>query len=237
MKKASARGVRDGFVGDLEQLESFFHRTSAALRGTRHEKSDVSRLAVSVLTSAAVAFESFWSDLFIAYVNRRPAVYERYVTDRVFQSVRSKFGGAVADRVLVRSNPHLRLDEVERRLDPDGQNLTFATAAALSLRAREWLDEVHSEPITAMDAADHALYNAVKAVRNYAAHQSTRARESMNEVLSSADLEDALRRGQKHVIRLGPYLKAYVAHGNVHRRRVLIYMRRMQQVAERMDVS
>jgi hypothetical protein len=70
MRKVDPDAVRRAFVNDAQELNNFRSRTAQAIQGGPHEQADISRLASTTFLSLYVAFETFLSDLFLAYLNR-----------------------------------------------------------------------------------------------------------------------------------------------------------------------
>lgn len=108
MRKSDPDKVRDDFTDEVERLRGFFNRLSSLLEGEQHEMADNSQLAQTVFLSTYVAFENFWSDLFLAYLNIDPTRYQRKFNRRIEQSLEERYGSWHADRVDFSVRKHIK---------------------------------------------------------------------------------------------------------------------------------
>jgi hypothetical protein len=72
--------------------------------------------------------------------------------------------------------------------------------------AGTWLAEADRAHIVGIAAAECAVIDFVKAVRNYLAHRSEAVRAKMDEALFATDLPDVFRRNTNFVGDVGAYL-------------------------------
>lgn len=238
-RTASAEKIRDRFTDDVGRLKSFFHRTSAALRGTESEQADVSRLSLAVFTSAAVSFESFWSDLFIALVNRKPAVYQAHLVIKARRQIDEHVSGTLRPLVSVGTPSRLTVQDVSAFLDAQGRNVTFPSASALSRRAGQWLDPSFAAPIRTLANTEGEMYEAVRELRNYVAHRSPESRNRFNDATAklSPGPYAPLHRGDQTTRNAGSYLKAYMDTPTGKTRRVMVYTDWMKRSAAGLTVT
>lgn len=238
-RTASAANIRDRFSDDLSQLESFFNRASAALAGRPNEQSDVSQLSLSVFTSAAVAFETFWSDLFVALVNRRPQKFQAYLVQKTERQIAEHIDEPLRTLVAISPPARLTVGEASAFLDAQGRNVTFPDAKALSDKAKKWLDPTFASPIRRLANTEGEMYEAVRALRNYAAHRSGDSRAIFNAATAKLDPGPyvALHRGTRTTRDAGAYLKAYVDTPAGSVRRVIVYTGWMRTAATGLTVD
>jgi hypothetical protein len=163
-----------------------------------------------------VVFERFLSDLFLAYLNRNFSTYQNELAARVRQSVQDKFGNGVAPLISVRLKQHVSVAELEGIVDPDGFNLTFTSARKLKEVAGQWLVSTDATRIRSITAHEARLIDTSRAIRNFIAHQSPRAKVQMNMLLSTVESgahNRHLGRGSYDVHAVGSYLKAVFPAG------------------------
>lgn len=233
MRKINPQDVKNEFSAFVAERLSYFDRVEAALKGTPHEKRDISVLAETTLHSAYVAFECFISDLILAYINRDFSQYQRDLAARISQSIQVKFGAWANLRTPFNAVKHIKVDELEKMLDPDNYNLTFKNVATLKQRCNEWIAAPHKNGIINLNIPDSQLIDTVHAIRNFIAHQSPNAKAIMNQSLASivtgANCPNLnLGRGVHDIHDAGAFLKSVVA-GN---RRVKLYIFRLNAIAQ-----
>lgn len=233
MRKVNPQDVKDTFTAFVTERLDHFDRAENALKGTPHEKRDLSILSETTLHSAYVAFECFLSDLIFAYINRDFSQYQNDLSARISASLTSKFGAWENSRAPFNPVKHIKVDELEKILDPDNYNLTFKNVATLKIRCNEWVAVPHKNNIVNLNNPDSLLIDTVHAIRNFIAHQSTNSKTLMNQCLSSVVTGPAcpnqnLGRGAHDIHDAGAFLKSSFA-GN---RRVKIYINRLESIAQ-----
>lgn len=232
MRKVRPRDVRKGFAATVAARLAHFDRIEQALRGTAHEKKDLSLLAETTLHAGYVAFEVFVSDLVLAYLNRDFSQYQADLRRRVTQSVEGKFGVWAAGQVSVATRRHIPLTQLENILDPASYNLTFKNVDKLKEKTQEWLVPQHRTGIVGLVNADARLIDTVHAVRNFIAHRSKNAKDIMNQqlanVVTGANCPNInLGRGPREVHEIGSFLKSKFGG----ERRVTGYLRRLSAIS------
>lgn len=233
MRKINPQDVKNEFADFVTERLAYFDRVETALKGTPHEKRDISVLAETTLHSAYVAFECFISDLILAYINRDFSQYQSDLATRVSQSIQSKFGPWAGSRTPFNPVRHIKIDELEKMIDPDNYNLTFKNVAILKQRCNEWVAAPHKNGIINLNDSDSRLIDTVHSIRNFIAHQSQNAKSIMNQNLSNIVTgincqNQNLNRGAHDIHDAGAFLKSVIA-GN---RRVKIYISRLNAIAQ-----
>lgn len=232
MRKVRPQDVKNDFASFVTQRLEYFDRVEVALRGSAHEKRDMSTLSETTLHSAYVAFECFISDLLLAYINRDFSQYQNNTQARILSSIESKFGTWASGRMSFSKTKHINISELENILDPDAYNLTFKDVATLKQRCTDWVAAPHRDAIINLNAPDSRLIDTVHAIRNFIAHQSPNAKTIMNQRLASVADGAAcpninLSRGAHDVHDIGAFLKSTVAGS----RRVKLFISRLSAIA------
>lgn len=207
MRKISPQSVKDEF---LLQLAKIRHFHEAGLNSLTNQ-SDHSTLTEQSLLSAAVTWEGFVSDMFIAFINRDATTFKAHLKkqfddhqkkDSTSRAVFGAFG-------TLNFPAHLKRADVLSLANGSGANITFSTYQALESRARSWLVGPHVDKFTCFSAAQKQVVNAVIAMRNEIAHRSERSLDAMNEALDHDALAGTgLQRQGNKVQKVGVWLKA-----------------------------
>jgi hypothetical protein len=125
-----------------------------------------------------------------------------------------------------KSMPHLSVDKIKEILDPTGFNVTFSTTDKMKEAAGKLLADADKVRFTGTSAQQCAFIDFIKAVRNFLAHRSQSADNTMQAALAAVDLPVELRRGNNNVNDVGSWLRATPAQGNPQRfLRVLVHVR------------
>jgi hypothetical protein len=231
MRKINPADVVDDFKSQIDELSSYFDRIAGAMAGTQTEKSDLSLLAEQTFVSAAVAFESFLSDMFVAFINRDSTKLQSEYESRIKESVKSKFAQWHADQLTFSTVKHLSVDQILKIMDKDGRNITFVAAAKMKTEAIAWLHADFAKHFGELTDKDEAVIDCLKAVRDFIAHRSKSAKNRMNDELQkigTAPPNDNLGRGLQKVHHIGSFLKAEFQAT----RRVKLYWNRLKVIAE-----
>jgi len=209
-----------------------FDRVETSLKGTTHEKRDVSILSETTLHSCYVAFECLISDLTLAYINRDTSQYQHNLKTKIDSSIRNKFGTWAASRTTFSPLKHITIEELETILDPDDFNLTFKDVATLKQKYLEWVAAPHKNAVIAINDPDTKLLDTAHALRNFIAHGTTSAQDKMNQCLATIATGPAspnyhLQRGPHEIHDVGAYLKS-VTGGS---RRIKRLISRLKSIA------
>lgn len=232
MRKIRPQDVKNNFASFVSEHLHHFDRVEDALRGSAHEKRDMSLLSETTLHSTYVAFECFISDLLLAYMNRDFSQYQSDIQQRMQTSIQSKFGNWAAGRYSFATVKHIKADELETILDPDSYNLTFKDVATLKQRCTDWLAAPHRNAIVQLNDADSKLIDTTHSIRNFIAHRSRNAKTIMNQRLASIVIgagcpNTNLARGAHDIHDIGVFLKSSIAGT----RRVKIFVSRLAAIA------
>lgn len=207
MRKISPDDVRDDFRQQLANLATF-HNTGFASFAS---ETDQSTLTEHSLLAAAVTWEGFVSDMFIAYINRDATRFKQHLKDsfdthlntsstpkRVFEA----FGA-------LEFPTHLKKADVLSLANSMGNNITFPNFIQLEERAGTWLVPAHATKFSGLTAQQKAVVNSVIALRNHIAHRSQRSLDAMNEVLALGVLHPTgIKRLGNRFHNVGAWLKS-----------------------------
>ncbi|WP_374324760.1 HEPN domain-containing protein [Aquipseudomonas alcaligenes] len=212
MRKISPQDVRDDFVTQISDLRNFYQ---AGFAGFVSDK-DRSTLTEHSLLAAAVAWEGFVSDLFIAYINVDASRFKTHLVDSFNEHVKAQ---DKPNRVFQKYGKlqlpnHLSKADVQSLANGSGSNITFRNFDELVDRAAVWLIQAHADRFRNITAPQKALINSVISLRNHVAHRSQRSLDAMNTSLAVGALHTTgiKRLGQKFH-NVGAWLKATPVRG------------------------
>lgn len=207
MRKISPDDVRDDFRQQLADLTTFHNTGFAAFTS----ETDQSTLTEHSLLAAAVTWEGFVSDMFIAYINRDATRFKQHLQTSFTEHVKTadkpklvfdKFGAITFPK-------HLKKADVSELADSVGNNVTFPNFDELEKRAGTWLVPAHAAKFSGLTAQQKAVVNSVIVLRNHIAHRSQRSLDAMNEVLAKGALHPTgIKRLNNSVSNVGAWLKA-----------------------------
>jgi len=209
VRTAKPSNVRDDFLTAINQMKGTYAAVDAATGPTT---ADEKRVAETTLLAAAAFWESFLSDLVVAYINVDASGFKAHIEKKYSAKASEKEKDEVVLRARRHVDPvmkrHLKLDEIRKVLAGNDQNVTFKSAAQLKKRAGLWLCANHKAHFHALTSAQDATLDALRSIRNFVAHRNVGARKSMNDRLAAANLPTALQRGASQVHSPGKYLRA-----------------------------
>ena len=205
MRKINPADVRADFASGLADITTFYATAHAAITRDR----DRTFLVESTFLSAAVLWEGFVSDLFLAYINRDATQFAQHLQNALTEALTDKPQRIFQNYASVNIPQHLTKEAIVSLIDPRGSNITFRNYDDLATGANRFLVVGHRAGITGLPAADQRTIDAVIAVRNQIAHRSRQSRTSMNNALNAGALHNSgLRRGPNEISQIGPWLKA-----------------------------
>lgn len=207
MRKVSPKDVRDDYRQQLADLGRFYLTGYA----TFTSDSDRSTLTEQSLLTAAVAWEGFVSDMFIAYINRDAAKFKKHLQASLDEHLKAAPNPQRVFREFgTLSFPtHLKKATVQDLADGVGNNITFASFAKLEAGAKQWLSTGHAAKFSGLSPQQKAVVDAVIALRNHIAHRSRRSLDAMNEILGRASLTPTgIRRVGNRFHNVGAWLKS-----------------------------
>lgn len=207
MRKISPDSVRDDFRQQLANLTTFHNAGFAAFSS----ETDQSTLTEHSLLAAAVTWEGFVSDMFIAYINRDSTRFKAHLQASFDTHLKTaSTPKRVFDAFGSLSFPtHLNKADVLALANSVGNNITFPNFEELEKRAETWLIAGHAAKFSGLISERKAVVNAVIALRNHIAHRSQRSLDAMNEVLERGALHPTgIQRLGNRFHNVGAWLKA-----------------------------
>lgn len=227
MRTMDPARVRASFDTQLVEATNFYHTVKATLTSA----ADLTRLSASTLISAATLWESFLSDLVVAYINRDPSRFAIHLKEALNQDLSGK-----QKQILNRYAPYKAPTNIDRStivslLDNDGNNITFSQSQALKKGAKRWISDANMAGINALTGQQMAIINLWIALRNHIAHDSERSKLALQKAVSHGALHGTgLHRAQNAIHAPGVYLKSkHQQAGGVPR--IEEILRHMRQIA------
>jgi len=197
--------VRASFDAQLTEATNFYHTVKASLSSA----ADVTRLSASTMISAATLWESFLSDLLVAYINRDPSQFVVHLEHALNEDLSDK-----QKQILNRYAPYKAPTNIDRTtiislLDNNGNNITFSSAQALKKGAKRWISAANMAGINAISGQQMAIINLWISLRNHIAHDSERSKSALQRAVSHGALHGTgLHRAQNAIHTPGVYLKS-----------------------------
>lgn len=231
MRKVNVQGVKDDFINSLDEVEEFFLRASPMMGS----ESDKSFLAKSAFLSAAVLWEGFVSDLFVAYINRDSSMFVNHLNNAIHGSsnLTDKQRLIVNKYSKISFPAHLNRSSIIELIDGKGNNISFASFKALEDTSKKWLIQQDSRRIASASAQLRAVYDAILSIRNFIAHNSERSHKAMNQALSGGPIHPlGLTRPTNSVNKVGSYLKSKPINVNGNQSRLEIFFDGMRSLAQ-----
>jgi hypothetical protein len=207
VRKISPESVRDDFRQQLADLTAFHNAGFSAFATEANQ----STLTEHSLLAAAVTWEGFVSDMFVAYINRDATRFKAHLRASFETHLAT---AATPKRVFenfgtITFPSHLTKADVQALADNVGNNITFPNFSELEQRARTWLTPAHEARFTGLSAQQKAVVDAVIALRNHVAHRSQRSLDAMNEALAKGALHPTgIKRLDNRFHNVGAWLKA-----------------------------
>ena len=203
MRTQDPANIRADFDKSLTDVENAFTASEASLPDDRTKK----LIAEYLFVAAATLFEGFVSDLFVAYINRNSEKFRAYLIGKINIDTKDEYAKRSMD-YIEKTMPHPTVERIREILDPSGYNVTFKTTDEMKESAGKWLANIDKTKFTSVSTQQCAIIDLVKAVRNFLAHRSQSADDTMQTALIATNLPAALRRGNKKVAEVGVYLRA-----------------------------
>ena len=207
MRKISPDSVRNDFRQQIADLTSFYN---TGMNGFLAKK-DKSAFVENCLLVTAVAWESFVSDMFIAFVNRDATSFKTHMENSLREHLKDSGMPKRAFDAFgsLRFPTHLDKIQVQSLADSSGNNITFSTYEKLEEKAAVWLTPIHGAKFSGLTPQQKAIINGLIALRNHVAHRSQRSLDAMNDVLFKGVLHPTgLKRGANKFHNVGAWLKA-----------------------------
>lgn len=207
MRKISPQSVIDDFVKQLRDIKSLYMEGIGSLSNDEGK----SRLAEYSLLAAAVAWEGFISDMFIAYINSDSAQFKQHLKNSFDEHLteHDKANTAFLKYGKLEFPSHLTKADVQSLANSSGSNITFSSFALLEARAGIWLVQQHADKFARLTPPQKAVVNAVIALRNHIAHRSKRSLDAMNDAVAAGALyTTGIKRQDNKFHNVGAWLKA-----------------------------
>lgn len=221
--------VRETFDSQIEETIAFFQ----TVKGFLKLDADITKLCALTMISAATTWESFLSDLIIAYINRDPSRFATHLEDTFKQDMNEK-QKEIQKRYAPFSAPtNIDRASIAALIDSNGNNITFSNAAALKKGAKRWVSAANFTRINALTKKQMAIIDLWIALRNHIAHDSKRSREALKKAVSRGNLHGTgLHRKQNAIHSPGVYLKSKhkQPEGNPRIEEILRHMREIAAV-------
>lgn len=205
MRTMDPARVRASFDAQLVETITFYHTVKDSIKSD----ADITRLCALTMISAATTWESFLSDLIIAYINRDPSQFAVHL-EHAFKEDMSDKQKEIQERYAPFSAPtNVDRTTIASLIDSDGNNITFSNAAALKKGAKRWVSAANLTGINALTSQQVAIINLWVALRNHIAHDSERSRDALKHAVSRGALHGTgLHRAQNAIHSPGVYLKS-----------------------------
>lgn len=207
MRKISPDDVRDDFRQQLTALTLFHNNGFNAFPS----ETDQSTLTEHSLLAAAVTWEGFVSDMFIAYINRDATRFKQHLRDSFDTCLNAS---STPKRVFeafgtLKFPSHLKKADVLALANSMGNNITFPNFAQLEEKAATWLVDAHAAKFSGLTTPQKEVINSVIALRNHIAHRSQRSLDAMNDALARGALHTTgIKRLDNRFHNVGAWLKA-----------------------------
>jgi hypothetical protein len=216
MRKICPQSIIDDFIEQLGDIKNLYAEGIDNLS----RDGGKSRLAEYSLLAAAVAWEGFISDIFIAYINSDSARFKQHLEDSFHEHLKKhdKANTVFLSYGKLEFPSHLSKADVQSLANSSGSNITFSSFALLEARAKIWLVKQHAYKFERLTLPQKAVVNAVIALRNHIAHRSKKSLDAMNEALAAGALyTTGIKRQDNKFHNVGAWLKARPVGGNESR--------------------
>ena len=224
MRTMDPTRVRETFDSQMAETITFFQ----TVKGFLKSDADITKLCALTMISAAATWESFLSDLIIAYINRDPSRFADHLEETLKHDMNDK-QKEIQKRYAPFSAPtNIDRASIAALIDSNGNNITFSNAAALKKGAKRWVSAANLDGINALTKKQMAIIDLWIALRNHIAHGSKRSRDALKQVVSRGYLRGTGLHRAQNVIRLpGVYLKSKHKQpvGNLRIEEILRHMR------------
>jgi hypothetical protein len=203
--------VVDKFTVRVRVSLQHYKELMMAVSNKKTQASLETELSEQFVLSIAVHWESFLSDLILAYVLMDPDKSMKNLRSSVMKSIEDKFGASVLKCTKTVLPKKLTKQRAQALLDTEGWNITAKSAEDISSKASKYISGQYAKKFT-LGSDDSAFIDFVIAMRNYLSHRSVGARRILAMRVSSlASTSHALLFATLRQV--GPYLKDVVRPG------------------------
>lgn len=228
MRTASPNNIKADFLAGLMDVESTFTGVSATPL-TPTSKNLISEYA---FLGASILLEGYISDLFVAYINKANGSFVSYLTGKMQIATTDEYAKRASGFASIDIASHLTLEQIRSVIDHRDWNVTFATSADLKQKAGMWLEDPYKSHFLNLSNNSCAVIEATKAIRNFLAHRSGAAQNSMQIALSNSTLNAGLTRGSNQVHKVGSFLDSRPVAGA--QRRIDQYLTEFKTIANQL---
>jgi hypothetical protein len=215
----------DHFDSQVERLLKHHKELKLAIHNKKNEASLQTELVTQFTLQTVVLWESFLSDLVIAYVLKDPKRALDSIKHKLKHSVSTKFGKEVSKCVKF-SNPKIISDlKIRGLLDHKGWNITANNAESLSSIANERLASCYAKQFS-LSAEDAEFFNYIICLRNYLSHYSAGSRTELRKAINGIS-RDENKDLKSSFSQIGTYLKHIIPSNHS----------RAEYIAERIHVQ
>lgn len=235
MKKSDHEIVIKDFQERIEDLFEYLGTMERYIRIQDHptkKEQFIAEISEQVFISMAAAFEKMITDLFLTFINSKSQQFISHKRDQLTKHINEFKEYSLYMDVNLPKN--LNMQQVINLVTPDEDNIKFGDVKALQQKAKQWLVNEHRKRFTTLHNDDVLLINAMKKIRNYLAHRSSRSLRSMIELLKDGNFSSPNSRNYGLGInvkarnkQIGVYLKAYAGDF----RRIEIFFQRIHAIS------
>ncbi|TLD71496.1 hypothetical protein FEM03_08205 [Phragmitibacter flavus] len=204
MRTLSPTSIRDDFLAALVDVETTFQAAESA---------GINAAGMKLITefsflSAAILFEGYISDLFVAYINRDSSVFSAHLVGKMVIETIDPHAKRAKSLATISIHQRLTAADIRSVLDSRDYNITFPTVAEMKTGAGQWLAPSFKAYFVNLTASHAAILSATKTMRNFLAHRSGASKNEMQTALAASDLPASLRRGQHTIRDVGSFLRS-----------------------------
>jgi hypothetical protein len=211
MSATLARKKILNFTSRLQAAVDYHRELLIAVQGKRRQAALETMLCEQFAFNVVVLWEVFLSDMLLQYLVASPKRYKKALSERIFQSVKDRFGAAAGDMLEIDIPGQLSLTKARSLVDPKQFNITFHSADSLSRRANDLLSANYARLFT-LNSDEAQFVDFVIAFRNYLAHRSKSAHGVLKQAITG--LNGANAHLQASTSNFGTYLKTRDAAGD-----------------------
>ena len=224
MRTANPGNIKSDFLSALQDVSNSLTSISSTPAGRSKDL-----LLEYLFLGASILLEGFISDLFVAYINRNPDAFAGYLTQRMSVDTEDDYAKRARKYASIDIASHLTMEQIRSILDPRDWNIVFINSSDMKKKAGQWLRPPYKAYFNTLPSDTCAAIEATKAVRNFLAHRSRAAEDSMQKALLNARLPAPLRRGANKVHNVGSFLNSVPVATT--QRRSELYLAKIQSVA------
>lgn len=202
MRTTNPGPIRDDFLKALKDVEDTYAVASGSSMPTASKK----LITEYSVLSAAVLWEGYISDLFVAYLNQDSSQFIAHLTPLISMTAEDAVAKRALSLATVKLKNHFTVADLRNVLDSRDYNVTFPSTAKLKEAAGKYLIPAHKSYFTGLAKGQCASIEAWRLVRNFLAHRSQLAKTEMQDALTAASLPAWFKRGKNEVHDVGSFM-------------------------------